>query len=42
MLDNNQINPDTIEKTLKILGSRTKDAEAQRMFRKLYEMVDQE
>jgi cbb3-type cytochrome oxidase subunit 3 len=42
MLEKNQIDPNTIEKTLKILGGRTKDAEAQSMFRKLYEMVDQE
>ena len=42
MLDNNQLDPNTIEKTLKILGGRTKDTEAQRMFRKLYEMVDKE
>lgn len=39
MLKNEQINPKTIEKTLKILGGRTKDMEAQSMFRKLYQMV---
>ena len=40
MLRNEQIDPKTIEKTLKILGGRTKDPQAQSMFRKLYQMVD--
>ena len=40
MLESRQLDPATIENTMKILGSRTKDVEAQSLFRKLYEMTE--
>jgi len=42
MIDSGQINPKTIDKTLKILASRTKNLEAQNLFRKLYNIIQEE
>jgi len=42
MLENGQLDPATIEKTMKILGGRTKDMEAQSLFRKLFEIAEKE
>ena len=42
MLDSGRIDPKTIDRTLKILGSKTKDLEAQNLFRKLCDMIEKE
>ncbi len=40
MLDSGRINPKTIDRTLKILGSKTRDLEAKNLFRKLCDMIE--
>ena len=40
MLDSGQVNPETIDKALRILGGRSRDRECQSLFRRLYNLVD--